>query len=121
MNYQLSLLKIPVSDIPTAAAFYVDELGFTEQFVAAEYGWAQLATGDLSLALYVPGQGGGARSIGGSVDFHLALTGDTFDDLAERLLQDGHLNEDRIHAGNDGTTFIDVVDPDGNQLKIFRA
>jgi catechol 2,3-dioxygenase-like lactoylglutathione lyase family enzyme len=120
-GYELSLLKIPVSEITRSAAFYRDALGFEQQFAAEEYGWAQFQAGDLPLALYKPGLGGGDGKIGGSTGFHLSLPPQQFDALAAALLQRGCLVEDKVHRGDDGTTFIEVRDPDANTLKIMRA
>ena len=120
-NYQLSLLKIPVSDIARSAAFYRDALGFAEQFVAEEYGWAQMQAGELPLGLYVPGMGGGDGPMGVGMGFHLSLLPDAFDALAAELLARGALVEDRVHEGDDGTAFLMVRDPDGNTLNIGRV
>ena len=119
-SYQLSLLKIPVSNLETAAQFYEHDLGLTLEFLVEEYGWAQFSAGTLPLALYLPGKGGGDGQIGGSLDFHLSLAASDFDPLADRLLAAGVLVEDMMHTGADGSTFIDVRDPDGNVLKISR-
>ncbi|MEM9774736.1 MAG: VOC family protein [Chloroflexota bacterium] len=120
LNYQLKLLKIPVKNVDVSSQFYADNLGLNIDFAAAEYGWAQLSSGDFSMALYVPGMGGGDGQIGGSVDFHLSLPAAEFDKLANDLLKKGHLNEGMIHSGNDGSTFVDMLDPDGNVLKIMK-
>ena len=119
-NYKITLLKIPVSDIDVSNQFYEEHLGFKVQYVAAEYGWAQMTAGDISLALYKPGMGGGNGQIGGSVDFHLSLPESDFQPLAKRLLERGLLSENMIHTGNDGSTFIDVLDPDKNIIKISK-
>jgi catechol 2,3-dioxygenase-like lactoylglutathione lyase family enzyme len=118
--YKLSLLKIPVSQITRSAEFYREALGFEQQFLAEEYGWAQFQAGDVGITLYKPGMGGGDGKIGGSLDFHLSLLPEQFDPLAADLLKRGSLAENRIHRGDDGSTFIDVCDPDGNTLKIGR-
>ena len=75
LTYQLALLKIPVKNVDVSSLFYSENLGLKIDFAAEEYGWAQLSSGDFSLALYVPGMGGGDGQIGGSVDFHLSLPG----------------------------------------------
>jgi catechol 2,3-dioxygenase-like lactoylglutathione lyase family enzyme len=116
----LSLLKIPVSDVGRSAAFYRDALGFEQQFVAEQYGWAQFQAGALPVALYKPGMGGGDGKIGGSTGFHLSLPPLRFDSLAADLMKRGCLVENMVHRGNDGTTFVEVRDPDGNTLKIMR-
>lgn len=118
--YQLVLLKIPVTAIPPAVAFYRDVLGFALEFVAEEYGWAQMTAGPLAVGLYVPGEGGGDRPVGGSVDFHLALPPDAFDALAAKLAERGRLIGDKTQDGDDGTRFAEAVDPDGNTIKLFR-
>ena len=120
MEYHFSFIKVPVKDVMVSSAFYCDVLGWKQEFVAEEYGWAQLSSGALGLALYEVGKGGGNRVIGGTVDFHLWLQGDDFDPLAKTLLDQGHLSEGMIHSGNDGFTFIDILDPDGNILKVMR-
>lgn len=121
MDYQLSLLKLPVRDVERAAAFYRDVLGMTQAFVAAEYGWAQFTAGNVPLALYVPGMGGGDGQPGGSAGFHLALDADAFEALAERLRAAGALVDDRVHRGDDGTVFLDARDPDANVVKVVRV
>jgi len=119
-QYALSLLKVPVSDVVRSVAFYRDAMGFAEGFVAEEYGWAQMSAGSLSVALFVPGMGGGDATLGGSAWFHLALAAPEFDVLAECLQATEALAEGRVHRGNDGTVFVDVLDPDRNVLKIIR-
>ncbi len=120
-KYMLGLLKIPVTNVEISAKFYTEKLGFKLSFVAPEYGWAQMEAGEVDLALYIPGKGGGQRTIGGNVDFHLRLDAKTFDGLANELKDAGLLMEDMIHTGNDGSTFIDVRDPDKNIVKISRT
>ncbi len=119
MPYAIKLLKVPVTNIEVSCDFYSRHLGFDVQFKSDEYGWAQLSAGDLSLALYKPGMGGGDGKAGGSVDFHLSLPAAEFTPLSEDLLSKGHLQEGMIHTGNDGSTFIDVIDPDGNVIKVM--
>lgn len=119
--YTLSLLKVPVRDLEEAVPFYRDVLGMPTQFVAAAYGWAQLSAGQLAIALYVPGQGGGDGPVGGTVGFHLGLPPDAFEELVDRLQGAGALVDGRVHRGNDGSVFVDVRDPDGNLLKVMRC
>jgi catechol 2,3-dioxygenase-like lactoylglutathione lyase family enzyme len=119
--HELALLKVRVSDVTRSADFYRDALGFELLFVAEECGWGQLQAGELPLALYKPGMGGGDGKIGGSVGFHVSPGLEWFDVLAADLLQRGAIADNRAHRGDDGTTFIEVRDPDGNNLKIMRA
>lgn len=120
MSYDIWLLKIPVSDVHKSAAFYEQYLGFQIDFIAEEFGWANLSSDTFSMALYEPGKGGGNRDIGGSIDFHLRLGANEFDPLALSLQEAGFLVENRIHTGADGSTFIEVEDLDHNILKIAR-
>jgi len=119
-SYEIQLIKVPVSDIEASSRFYVENLGFEAQFVVAEYGWAQLSAGGVPFALYRPGMGGGDGAPGGGVDFHLSLPEEAFTARAQQLLEAGHLVEDEIHTADDGGTFMDVRDPDGNIIKISR-
>lgn len=119
--YKIQMLKVPVSNVAASAQFYAEHLGFTLEFAAAEYGWAQLSAADVSLALYQPGMGGGNGQIGGSVDFHLSLPEKAFDFLAADLLEKGLLVDDMVHTGNDGSAFIDVLDPDENIIKVMKC
>lgn len=118
--YNLAMLKVGVSDLDKSVKFYTEILDFELEFKVVKYGWAQLKSGDLELALYVPGLGGGEKTLGESTDFHLILDSINFDELASILKENNHLSEDMIHTGNDGTTFIDVLDPDKNIIKIFK-
>ena len=115
------MLKVPVSQLTRSCAFYREALGFIEEFAAEEYGWAQLRAGELTLALYKPGMGGGSGHVGGSVDFHLSLPAEAFDRLAVELLKrDGVVAGNQIARGDDGTVFLEVRDPDANVLHIGR-
>ncbi len=116
--YDVVLLKIPVSDVEASSAFYAKQLGFDLEFVVAEYGWAQLRASGHRLALYQPGMGGGDGRTGGSVGFHLSLPESEFRSLAEKLASGGHLVDGKILTGEDGTTFVDVSDPDSNVVKV---
>ena len=121
LGYEVQTLKVPVSDIEVSSQFYSEQLGFEVQFAAAEYGWAQLTAADVSLALYKPGMGGGNGQMGGSVGFHLSLPEAAFQSLAASLLEKGHLAEGMVHTGNDGSTFMDVEDPDKNIIRVMQC
>ena len=112
------MLKIPVNDVEQAADFYRDVLGFKQEFVVPEYGWAQFTIGELPLGLYVPGKRGGNRSPGGSIDFQL-LT-DDLEALHQRCVAAGAETGEGIVTSNDGLAFFEVSDPDGNILKIIK-
>jgi predicted enzyme related to lactoylglutathione lyase len=117
--YKLTLLKIPVSNIAVSAKFYGEALEFEQQFVAEQYGWAQFQAGDLSIALYKLGMGGGNRKPGGSVDFHLATA--NLEKLLERLKRYDPKLKAAIFKNDDGSETLEFADPDGNELKIGRT
>ncbi|MEO0911604.1 MAG: VOC family protein [Pseudomonadota bacterium] len=117
--FALALLKIPVSGLGPALAFYEGALGLPAEFVAEEYGWAQLAGAGLPLALYVPGKGGGNRRPGGSLDFHLAHPSP-----AALLTQIEAAAPDAgaaLHSNADGSQSLECRDPDGNEIKIMKS
>ena len=112
----VQLVKIPVSDIDRALGFYRDILGLTPEFVMARYGWAQLRAGNLPLALYVPGMGGGAGEPGSADCLHFAVADDA--PLRQRLATGG-APVPPPQRGDDGSVFYELADPDGNRFKTF--
>ena len=119
MTYHLTLIKIPVKNIKKSLDFYEKHLSIKNIFFVEQYGWAQFDLDGIPFALYQVGSGGGERQVGGSIDFHLALEEETFNMKANEWLKAGLLDDDRIHKGNDGTTFVDLIDIDQNKLKIM--
>lgn len=113
---RLGLLKVPTPDLAQAIPFYTTLLDRTPEFVAEEFGWAQFG-GDPALALYVPGQGGGDRPPGGSVDFHLVHS--DIDALCATLIQKHPEAGAGIHENADGSRSLECRDPAGNLLKIM--
>ncbi len=119
MTYHLSLIKIPVSNINTSLRFYEENLDIKNIFFVETYGWAQFDLDGIPFALYEINKGGGSRSLGGSIDFHLALEEEAFNQQSRKWLDDGILDENMIHRGNDGSQFVELIDPDQNKLKIM--
>ena len=119
MTYQLSLIKIPVSNINTSLRFYEENLDIKNIFFVETYGWAQFDLDGIPFALYEINKGGGTRLLGGSVDFHLALEEEAFNQQSQKWLDAGILDENKIHQGNDGFQFVELIDPDQNKLKIM--
>jgi predicted enzyme related to lactoylglutathione lyase len=117
-NFSLSLLKIPVSDITASAKFYSTGLGFQQECVFEEYGWAQFNAGDLPIALYKPGMGGGNRALGGSLDFHLAVS--DLEPIRDRLREYYPSLKQGIFKNDDGSETLEFSDPDGNEMKIMK-
>ena len=115
----VGLVKIPVSDFERATAWYREGLCLEEQFAVAEYGWAQYATGNLPLCLYAEGRGGGSGSPGGDTGIHLAVSDAPA--LHARFASSGLSGLGELHTGDDGSTFFEVTDPDGNLLKVIGA
>ncbi|NDJ77060.1 MAG: VOC family protein [Chloroflexi bacterium] len=115
----LKMVKIPVSDVERAAPFYREVLGLREDFVVPEYGWAQFSAGDMPVALYVPGKGGGNGTAGATDSVHFCITQP--DDFRQQLRAAGLDPDAHLHQGNDGTTFFELQDPDGNTFKVIVA
>lgn len=113
----VQMVKIPVSDIEVAVPFYRDVLGLKEEFVMAEYGWAQFSVGQMPIALYVPGMGGG-NGVAGQADCLHFATAD--EDAVRANLVKAEIDPDKqLHQGDDGTRFFELQDPDGNQFKVM--
>jgi len=112
----VSLLKVPVADLQRAVAFYESALPLQAKFVAEEYGWAQLDGASLAIGLYVPGMGGGDRTPGGTLDFHLSHP------RLDELLDDAEAADPdaSIQSNADGSRSLELTDPDGNVLKIME-
>jgi len=113
--FQLNTLKVPVTDLGAAVAFYRDALGLTATFVAEEFGWAQMDGAGLPLALYVPGRGGGDRPPGGMLDFQLACADPA--PLLTFFFNDSAYSE--IYTNADGSRSLEFTDPDGNTWKVM--
>lgn len=119
MTLQIQLIKIPVSDIEKAVPFYRDVLKLTVDFVVPDYGWAQFHLGTLSIALYVSGMGGGTATAGTMDSVHFVAT--DFETFCTHLAQH-KLNVDELrHQGDDGSTYVELQDLDGNRFKVMKA
>lgn len=117
MSIRLQMVKIPVTSIDSVLPFYRDVLELREDFAMAEYGWAQLSAGDLPIALYVPGMGGGTGIAGQCDSLHLA-TDDTAA-LRDRIVASGAAPDALRHQGDDGSIYYELQDPDGNTIKVM--
>lgn len=114
----IKMVKIPVKDVEVSAKFYTDVLGLEEEFVVAEYGWAQLHAGNLPVALYEEGKGGGTAKAG-STD-HLQFAVSDFDTLKTNLSKHNIDPDQHFHSGADGTQFYLFDDPDGNKIQVMQ-
>lgn len=111
----IAMIKVPVADIDRAAPFYTALLGLEPAVQAPEFGWAHFEAEALTLAIYVPGMGGGDRDPGGSVDFNLAAV--DLSDVRDRISALGVTAN--IFDNDDGSVSLEVPDPDGNLIKIM--
>ncbi|WJY21509.1 VOC family protein [Fontisubflavum oceani] len=111
----LALLKIPVTDLHRARAFYTTLFETEPVFHSTEYGWTQFMLGKLPIALYTPGAGGGAGVPGHDLDFQ--LTSPDLEALKAQILP--HAPDAAIHKNADGSQSLEFRDPDGNGLKIM--
>ena len=114
----IGLVKIPVTDLGRATAYYREILGLAEDFAVEEYGWAQYAVGGAPVCLYVPGMGGGTGEPGGDCGLHLVVDDaralhDTLSTRGADLLGD-------LSEGDDGTVSFDVRDPDANVIRVMQ-
>ena len=105
--------KIPVLDLDKAIEFYVGVLGFSLAFRADEFGWLTLQHETVQFGLYIPGQGGGTRKPGGSIDFSFSI--EDIVSLQTNLKKNSALVSD-IADTADGMQVIDVTDPFGNVI-----
>lgn len=113
----VQMVKIPVADIERAALFYRDVLGLEEDFIVVAYGWAQFSAGNLPVALYVPGKGGGTGTPGQSDCLH--LTTSDADAFRARLTAAEIDPDSHFYTGADHISYFELQDPDGNTIKIM--
>ena len=112
----VKMVKIPVTDVEMSAKFYTEVLGLEEEFVVGEYGWAQLNAGNLPVALYEVGKGGGSAKAGSTDHMHFGVS--DFEALKTRLTSHDIDPEQHFHEGADGTKFYLFQDPDGNTIHV---
>lgn len=114
----VGLVKIPVTDLAKAAAFYRESLGLKEEFAVVEYGWAQYETGAVPLCLYVPGKGGGNGVPGHCDSVHLVVENAAafHDEVAKRCKSP----VGAVMKSDDGGVFFEIRDPDGNTIKVMQ-
>ncbi|GAB4517658.1 MAG: hypothetical protein Tsb004_27980 [Allomuricauda sp.] len=108
--------RIPITYFNASKLFY-QKLGFDVVFESVEYGWISLINGGFSLGLYMMGQGGGTREVGGNVDF--AIKTENFQELHEKLKVLPIAVSDII-TSQDGILLFDVTDPNGNILTFME-
>lgn len=114
----IQLVKVPVTSLERACAFYRDVMGLEQEFAVEEYGWAQYILGDIPLCLYVVGRGGGEGEPGGEMDFHLSV--DDVKKAYDTLKDRGATFACDLVTGDDGSSFFMIADPDGNAFKVMQ-
>ena len=117
-EFQIGLVKIPVTDFAAATNYYREILGLEEEFAVEAYGWAQYKVAPIPLCLYVVGMGGGDGVPGGEKGFHL-----TVERLAEfhaAYSARGGQSASELVESSDGGLFVVLEDPDGNRFKVLQ-
>ena len=125
MDYKLSVVGLPVSDVDAAIRFYCQELGFSEDMHPAP-SFAMLSHGDLRLVLSAPGGGpGGGQAMpdgsipqpGGWNRFQLEV--DDIEAAVARLHDHGARFRNDIVTGVGGKQIL-LEDPAGNPIELFE-
>ncbi len=114
---KLATLKIPVSDLERANAFYTTLFDTEPTFTAAQFGWTQFDLSGLPLALYDPAKSNHSGVPGHDLDFHLAS--EEIEALRDRIAP--HAPDVTIHTNADDSRTLELSDPDGNKLTIMAA
>ena len=115
-NFEIGLVKIPVTDFAAATKYYREVVGLEEEFAVEAYGWAQYKTGNLPLCLYVTGQGGGDGTPGEEIGFHLQV--DQIESFYDEFNERGGRVGSEIVKSSDGGMFFMLCDLDNNRFKV---
>jgi catechol 2,3-dioxygenase-like lactoylglutathione lyase family enzyme len=99
-----------VRDLDAARAFFTDELGFTETYLADD-GWAKLERGEMHIALAE-----GEPQADGPV---ASVDVEDIKGEAERLRGKG-VEIGTVLELHDEVRVVDVFDPDGNRLQLVQ-
>ena len=83
MKVSLTGFKIPVDNLDDAIEFYTEKLFFSLLFREDSFGWATVQLENQNVGLYIPGKGGGDRTVGGTVDFSFLI--DDFQKYFEKV------------------------------------
>jgi predicted enzyme related to lactoylglutathione lyase len=115
VNYQLSFVRVFVTDWPRAIRFYTETLEMTPSLISE--GWAQFATGEAQLAIerVDPEDPESDESVGRFVGVSFTL-----DDInaAYRTLTSRGVEFLGAPEGSHGAALAHLRDPDGNVLTL---
>ena len=119
MNYKLYAVRIFVSDWDRALEFYRDTLGMPVAFESADLGWAQLDTGECTLAVERsdPEDPETKDLVGRFVGVSLQVP--DIDVTYEELLGRGVRFDSPPEKQSWGGTLAHFRDPDGNVLTLL--
>ena len=121
LSYELSIVRIFVTDWDRALHFYTELLGIPTTLRNDDAGWAQLATGQAQLALerVDPDDDEGRGLVGRFLAASLRV-GDvraTYDQLSARGVEFVEPPETQVWGG----ILAHVRDPDGNVLTLVQS
>jgi predicted enzyme related to lactoylglutathione lyase len=119
VRYQLSFVRVFVTDWERALRFYTETLGIPAAFRSDELGWAQLATGEAQLALerLDPGDPEAAALVGRFVGVSLQVP--EIDALHRTLSERGVEFLSPPERQPWGGILAQLKDPDGNVITLL--
>ena len=121
MDYELSAVRVFVTDFDRALAFYTESLGMRSAFASAKMGWAQFETGTAQLAIerVDPDDAEGADLVGRFVSASLRVDDlqATYETLRARAVEFVEAPEKQPWGGS----LAHFRDPDGNILTLLET
>lgn len=107
-------VRVPVSDLDTAARFYREVLGLTEEMLNHEYQWAEFSAGNVTLALH-GGQSPPPPGTGACVALAVENLPAAYAELTAAGVRLGGPPQDWGVCQS-----LEVFDPDGNTLLLHH-
>jgi catechol 2,3-dioxygenase-like lactoylglutathione lyase family enzyme len=116
MDWTLEVVRVPVSDVDRAIAFYRDQLGFhlDHHSTGPAMNFAQLTPPGSGCSIVVGDVGGAPEMVPGSLEGVQLVVADAHrarSELVERGVAAGAIN---VIDERDGGTLFEFADPDGN-------
>ena len=112
MKVSLTGFKIPVDNLDDAIEFYTEKLFFSLLFREDSFGWATVQLENQNVGLYIPGKGGGDRTVGGTVDFSFLI--DDFQKYFEKVKEQTKDVSSDVITTADNLKIFETTDPSGN-------